>query len=82
MLFVRLVPVGQRLLFLLSPNLDLAGSWEVGLLALDLRLKLFTYMCKKKFLLEQDVLLRCQGSPAVCQLGNALFVSVYMGAEL
>lgn len=66
----------------LSPNLDLVGSWEVGLLVLDLRLKLFTYTCRKQFLLEQDVLLRCRGSPAVCQLGNAPFVSIHMGAEL
>lgn len=66
----------------LSPNPDPVGSWEVGLLALNLRLKLFTYMCRNQFLLEQDILLHCWGSPAVCQLGNAPFVSIYMGAEL
>ena len=65
----------------LSPNLDLVGSWELGLLVLDLRLKLFSYTCRKQFLLEQDVLLRCHRSPAVCQLGNASFVNIYMGAE-
>lgn len=80
---LKLGPSGTRIsLPSLSPKLDLVGSWEVGLLALALRCKLSTRRCRKQLLLEQDVLLHHRGSPAACQLGNAPFVSVWMGAEL
>lgn len=73
-----------------SPSLDLAGSWESDPPATDLRFQLLTYRCRKLFIIIIYIFFfcgtGCASAPlreSCClQLGNAPFVSRYMGAEL